>query len=648
MTKIAFAFAFLLAALAFAADVKIVEDGKSDYIVVVPEKPTPAESLAAGELAKYFKQISGAQLKIEQGGKGPAHSILIAEWAHAQNVSFFNNLGEPPVGETFVIHRDGDRLEIVGGRGRSLLFATYQFLDGLGCRFLAPAFEHYKRSNEVIPAGPTLVVTDAMLKHSAPKLKFRKLYVEEGHSHNAENLKQLVEWMSKVGYNTLVIPTNYQGGDRVKWDNWRNDVTPELQKRDITIEVGGHGYQNFFNAEMEDGQLFTKHPNWFGANAQGERVRAHGMVFCTSNSEAVYYLTKNVIAYLKDRPEIQIFDFWPPDGAKWCQCEKCQALGAPPDRQVLLVNHVKQKVLEVRPDVRLEIIAYAAAVNPPEHQKLDKDVLVDFCPIGQQFDHQINDPAAEKNASYAIGLTAWRKAFDGDMSIYSYYRKYAWDSLPVIIPHYMQKDLQWYAKLPVQGVSCYSEPGDWYTYELNHYTLAALAWDPDVDVNAVVKKFCQARYGDQAAAAQAALMTLEDVTRNTCSVPSTSLKDADHIEADRERVATFVEGLEGAAKSTQDPTIKRNLEKLSLTCQYAIKDLEIQKLRVTQAGNDEIKEKGQELHDFVHAHADDGVFMVKDQRLAIGRLLNRYGLKEKREPGGGRAAATRRSKPATE
>jgi len=37
----------------------------------------------------------------------------------------------------------------------------------------------------------------------------------------------------------------------------------------------------------------------------------------------------------------------------------------------------------------------------------------------------------------------------------------------------MQKDLQWYAKLPVQGVSTYAEPGDWFTYELNHYVLAA-------------------------------------------------------------------------------------------------------------------------------------------------------------------------------
>ena len=37
-----------------------------------------------------------------------------------------------------------------------------------------------------------------------PKLKFRKLYVEEGLSHDAESLKRIIEWMPKVGYNVLV------------------------------------------------------------------------------------------------------------------------------------------------------------------------------------------------------------------------------------------------------------------------------------------------------------------------------------------------------------------------------------------------------------------------------------------------------------
>src|SRR6185503_17910089 len=100
----------------------------------------------------------------------------------------------------------------------------------------------------------------------------------------------------------------------------------------------------------------------------------------------------------------------------------------------------------------------------------------------------------------------------------------------------MQKDLQWYVKVPVQGVSTYAEPGDWCTYELNHYVLAALAWDPDADVDAIVKKFCEARYGKVAAEARALLTTLEDITRNTGSIPNTSLKSAERIDADRDRL----------------------------------------------------------------------------------------------------------------
>ncbi len=168
-----------------------------------------------------------------------------------------------------------------------------------------------------------------------PAMKFRKLYVEEGHTHNAENLKQLIEWMSKTRRNTLVVPTDYQGQDRVKWDNWREALTPELRKRDITLEVGGHGYQNFINAEMPE---VKAHPEWLGMDETGKRSEAHGRVFCSSNSAAVDFLAKNVVAYLKAHPEIDIFDFWPPDGSKWCECENCKKLGTPADRQARLVS----------------------------------------------------------------------------------------------------------------------------------------------------------------------------------------------------------------------------------------------------------------------------------------------------------------------
>jgi hypothetical protein len=528
-----------------------------------------------------------------------------------------------------VVRADGPTILIAGDSPIGVLNAAYRFLDQLGCRFLAPRFAHYEGAAETIPKKKTLTLTLAAPIESDPKLKFRKLYVEEGISHDIENLKQLVEWMPKVGYNVLVVPTDYGARGRVKWDNWRKELTPELQKRGITIEVGGHGYENFINAEMEGGKLFERHPEWFGKDEKGAPQRAKKAVFCTSNAAAVDYVTSNVIAYLKDRPEIQIFDFWPPDGAQWCACAECKALGEPPDRQAILLKQVQGKLQPVRPDLRLEIIAYSSYLEPPKNVAVDKNVLVDFCPISQHFDAQIDDPT-NKNKTYADALHAWRKQFEGDISIYSYYRKYAWDSLPVIIPRYMQKDLQWYAGVPTQGVSVYSEPGDWFTYELNHHVLAALAWDPDADVERLIEKLCAARYGDEASVAKSTLDALEAIVRNYCSVPHVPLKDAAAIAKARAQARELTDNVTAAAGRAKDKDVKRSLERLGLMCTYAHRDLEIQHLRATNAPRERVVEQAKALHAWVESHADAGVFLIKGHRLNQNRMLTRYGVGAKK------------------
>ena len=545
---------------------------------------------------------------------------------------------DPPVvtdgGEAFTIKPlagGGGGFEITGSNRNMALHGGYHLLDLLGCRFLAPQFAHYEGAAEIVPKKKTLDATLRLPITRKPKLKFRKLYVEEGHSHDIDNLKQLVEWMPKVGYNTLVVPTDYGGSGRVKWDNFRQELTPQLQKRGITIEVGGHGYQNFLGADMEGGKLFEQHPEWFAKNAKGEPQKAKAWVFCTSNDAAVAKLIENFLAYIKDRPEIQIFDFWPPDGARWCECDNCKKLGEPPDRQAILLKQVQDAVRPVRPDLRLEIIAYSSYLEPPKNVAVDKNVLVDFCPIAQHFDAQINDPT-NKNKTYADALVAWRKSFAGDISIYSYYRKYAWDSLPVIIPRYMQKDLQWYATLPprgTQGVSVYSEPGDWFTYELNHWVLPALAWDPDADVEKLVAKFCEARYGEEfSSTAKATLDALEEIVRNYCSVPHVPLKEADAIAKAQSQASELVKNVSAAEARATDENVKRSLQRLHLMCTYAERDLEIQHLRATTppAPREAIVEKAKALHAWVKSHADDGVFLVKDNRLNQNRMLTRYGV----------------------
>ena len=621
-----------------AAEVAIVKEGKSEHVVVTPVDPTPAEALAAAEVAAYVERLSGAKLPVEAAKPGQRKSIVVREFGHRLSPEIAEQQAAQPPGtpDDFLIYADGESVVITGASGRGLLHGAYRLLDRLGCRFLAPQFAHYEGSAEVVPHAKTLTATDEAFGNRwiSPTFKFRKLYVEEGLSHDEENLRQLVEWMPKVGFNTLVVPTDYQGSGRVRWDAWREALTPELQRRGITIEVGGHGYQNFINAEMPDPDqpgktLFETHPDWFAKDADGEPQKTKRWVFNTANPDAVRFMVGNVVRYVQERPEIQIFDLWPPDGERWDESEAGKAQGSPADRMVWLTNLVNREVKTVRPDLRLECIAYGQYVVPPTTQRLDKDVLVDFCPINQQFDVPIFDASSEKNADYVKNLTAWRQSFEGDISLYSYYRKYAWRSLPVLIPRYMQQDLQWYAKLPLQGVSTYAEPGDWFTYELNHYALARLAWDPQANVDALVREFAEARYGAKSAEAVGRLYTvLGDAVRTVGSTPHTPMKPADEIDVQRLKLLEAIGQVKAVAYAAQaDPARGRNLDRLiNLVAEHGVRDLAIQAARAENRPVPEVRAMIDELVTFLAGHRDVGTFIVRGNRPNPSSWYRRYGL----------------------
>jgi hypothetical protein len=58
---------------------------------------------------------------------------------------------------------------------------------------------------------------------------------------------------------------------------------------------------------------------------------------------------------------------------------------------------------------------------------------------------------------------------------------------------------------------------------------------------------------------------------------------------------------------------------------YALRDLEIQKMRADHAESDAIREKIEAMHEFLAAHENDGVFLV--QRITLPRMLSRYEIK---------------------
>jgi len=121
------------------------------------------------------------------------------------------------------------------------------------------------------------------------------------------------------------------------------------------------------------------------------------------------------------------------------------------------------------------------------------------------------------------------------------------------------------------------------------------------------------------------LLALEDITRNTSSIPNSALKPPQQIEADLAHAAKLEHDLRASADRTADTGIKRSIARLALMCEYLRRDLEIQKLRAASAPKEEILAKATELHAFVKDHAGDGVFLVKDHRLSTTRMNKRYG-----------------------
>lgn len=600
----------------------LADKGKTDFSIVTPAKPFPTETFAAKELQRYLNALSGAPFRI--ASKPAKHSILVCRRGAAPaGIALPASVVSLPAEGYCISLREGALL-VVGADDRGTLYAVYDLLQRLGCRWLSPAFAFYQGAFETVPKTEqlSLFLKDDIIEK--PALKYRKLYVEEGHSHNTSNLLQMIEWMPKRRFNTLVVPLNYGGQGRVMWDNWRKELTPALNRRGLWIEVGGHGYENFLNAQMESGQLFMRHSDWFHMDASGSRIKNPHAVFCTSNREAREYLTGSVIHYLDARPEIQIFDFWPPDGAKWCQCTNCAALGTPSERQALLLAEVSAAVHGTRPDVQFETIAYAAALAPPVKPPMALNVLIDFCPIGQCFEVQINDPASDKNAAYVTQLNAWRSAFKGDISIYSYYRKYAWRSLPNLIPHYIQNDLRFYRGVGVRGISSYAEPGDWATYELNHYILGGLAWNPDADTDAMLREFAAARFGPQADLARKTYQVLEDNVRHVCSLPGTALKTSAEYDRAAETLRAFANELDTACRAKTAAAPAAALHRLALAMDYALRDLLLLKARVERTSAKERRAQIEALDRFIQEHAKDGVFLA--DRIPVAKQAARYGL----------------------
>jgi hypothetical protein len=264
------------------------------------------------------------------------------------------------------------------------------------------------------------------------------------------------------------------------------------------------------------------------------------------------------------------------------------------------------------PNVKLECIAYSRYVEPPKNAFLDEHVLLDFCPINQSFEHQIYQDSSINNLFYKENLLKWLKVFKGDISIYSYYRKYAWRSLPNIIPHYMQKELQYYHEIGAKGISVYSEPGDWFTYGLNHYVLGQIAWNKEVDVDSLTTEYCKILYGPFAKEAVSIYSSLENIVRYGCSLPYTAPKTTKQYHLYLTELNNCKDQVKDAVTRYSSVQILSNhLKRLLLMLEYSSKNITMIDLKTNIGNQEELNRINDDIKKMMDENAHSGVFIPR-------------------------------------
>ncbi len=477
-----------------------MESGQPFRGVVVPANAPGSVVLAAGALQKYVNAVCGAELPIITEGKevlqgGPliylggcvktAEHRAVAKTLKPdefQIFSFSGGLiiaghdynGSPVYGlrNPWNIHEVWNQQLKIGAFGEcGTLYGTYYFLEKyLGVRWYMPG-----PLGEVIPERKNVVIPDIDLKR-APAFSYR------------------YAWMCDFA-------TDPDGA------TWYRQA----------------GFGGLYPVQIIDSfYMFLKyketHPEYF-AMVDGQRdfstrcAVGGGGHLCLSNPDVVKQWAADIDVYFKTHPEVGIFPLVPNDGlSKICGCPKCQAdnmEGKP--RSGRFSNHiwkfvdsVASEVAKTHPDKYIGCLAYDTYAEPPESiKRLQPNVVVMICKSRGMF-------AGNKfRNDFRRRVKGWQEKTSQKIYFWDYYLYtwLPWRNLPVFFPEQIKEDVNYMLSIGSPGEFIESE--SWFNKDahkmlypamqhLNLYLTGKLYWEPDLDLQAVLREYYELFYGPSA------------------------------------------------------------------------------------------------------------------------------------------------------
>ena len=403
------------------------------------------------------------------------------------------------------LERAGARrvITLEGGDRQGLLYGAYALLEGLGLRFHALGDSGVTR-----PAarGPW---PEALEREESSGFATRGFWAWEARGH-----PEFFLWMARNRLNL--------------WTAADTAFVPLLEKLGMRLTGGGHMIQRDF---LPADRFFTAHPEWYGLQEGRRSPRVEGDGgdnFCTANAAARRTLSEALVEGLiaGSLRQVDVLELWPFDQGRWCQCPACAAQGPPARRWWTVAGDVAGAVARARSDGRLarpveiSVPAYLETLIPGQSARDSAGVSrsVTFFPYFRCYAHALHDKACtELNRRLALALDEWTAHREGApaLGVCEYYNVSNFKSLPVLFPHVMRADFAAYRRAGVSRIEYMHVPtAAWGSWTLQNVLFAALAWNPDADVDSLMTDFCRRAYPLRAERMQVFYNQLAQATAN--------------------------------------------------------------------------------------------------------------------------------------
>jgi hypothetical protein len=427
----------------------------------LPANASASEEFAAEELRRTLYEIIGAgpRLRTSAPRRGAGESPAI--YVNDADAALRAVIDIPVLArEAYHIETRSGNLYLLSGGPRGVLYAVYDLLERLGCRWFSPEVSRIPRQRNL--DLPPMRLT------AAPAFESRDTF-------------------------------NWECHDPLWWV--RNRLNGSYTK--VPEYMGGHvvycGFVHTFYSLLPPEEYFDQHPEYFSLVA-GQRRRDLAQL-CLTHPDVLRIVTARVLELMRAHPQATIFSVSQNDCQGPCECEACQAVvlaeGSQSGPILRFVNAVAAETAKVYPDKLIDTLAYEYSLDAPRSAVPHPNVRVRLCSIRCCQGHAYGTCDHPESRRFLRALDEWGNR-TSQLYIWHYATDFTHYPLPMPDLDELHDNINLYHRYGVHGlfIQGMGEPGGGAeSMALRGYVVSRLLWQPQQPVWPLVDEFLGAYYG---------------------------------------------------------------------------------------------------------------------------------------------------------